>query len=177
MTLTPLAPRRRTPAPSDPSGAPLDSRAPLPGTRRRVRRAGPWPLTALLALGAAAAAACGEDQLATPSGDPASSGPLVGVNGRAFVDPTGQGLGWPVDPSAPAPDSVERIWVADGDDDPCGVIWTVDETTELQLRESSALRRAVPADFTPLRRTLVWTRGAIAESCPAQGTADVVELR
>lgn len=128
---------------------------------RRSRRAGA-AATALLLL---PVLGC-DGGITLPDDVAFQTGVLAGVNGVDFS----LVLGWE------PPEVVETLWVKEGEEDVCGVIWTVGDGTDLLVREGSALRRAVPEDLVPFRDVRVWTSGPIAESCPAQGTADAVEF-
>jgi len=120
----------------------------------------------VLALAAAGWAAC-DDGITTPDRDPTLVGLLAGVNDCDFDEFC----------LAAVPDSITRVWVKADMEDPCGVVLTVDRRTDLLVREGSALRRALPEEFTPWRPVKAWVRGdVIAESCPAQGGAEALEL-
>ncbi len=68
--------------------------------------------------------------------------------------------------------------VKEGDDDPCGIIFTVEEFTEIARRNATGeLIEARVEELTVGTRVRVWARGGIAESCPAQGRAEAVEIR
>ena len=121
-----------------------------------------------LSVAILALTACDEDGITAPDRAPFMMGQVVGLNGCDFTQAC----------IAVVPTSVETVWVKENQDDPCGVILSVDEKTDLLVRESSALRRAVPTDFTPFREAHVWVAGnVIAESCPAQGLLEAIELR
>ena len=120
-----------------------------------------------LAVSVAGWAACDEG-ITTPDRDPTLVGILVGMNECDFTEFC----------LTVVPDSIWRVWVKTDQDDPCGVTLAVDRRTELVVREGSALRRALPEDFTPWRAVHAWVRGdVIAESCPGQGAAQALELR
>ena len=137
-------------------------------SEKSVRGRKLWVLAVLAGIVVGAAAGCDDAGITTPDRDPTFLGILVGLNGCDFTE---------VCPLV-IPGVVETAWVKNDLEDPCGVILTVDEDTELLLREGSALRRAAPADFTPFRDVAAWVVGdVVAESCPAQGLAESIELR
>lgn len=129
----------------------------------------PWcgmPLVAVTVLG------CGGGPT-VPGEAPAMAGIVAGVNGadyREFALWT-------------EPDSVGSVLVITDGEDPCGTFWRVDAATAALVREGSALRRAVPRDFTPWRPIRVWareaapTRNAVVATCPGYGDAEALELR
>lgn len=135
------------------------------GSRARV--------TAVLVGVSLLAMAC-DDGITVPGDEPAQDGIVVGLNAAPFGGgPEGDTL-TPIDWNIP--DSLETVWVNDSIGSPCGVLWTVGPATDLLVQEGSALRRAVPADFLPLRDVRVWTDGPVADSCPQQGTATTILL-
>lgn len=123
---------------------------------------------ALALTGAALLAWSGcDDGITVPDRTPTLTGVLAGVNGCDFTQPC----------VAVVPDSITSVWVKTDQNDPCGVILSVDRRTDLLVREGSALRRALPAEFTAWRPVKAWVRGdVIADSCPGQGGAEAVEL-
>lgn len=129
------------------------------------RRFGASLAICALALGWAA---CDDDGITIPGRSASLEGVLAGVNGCDFTQAC----------VAVVPDSITRVWVKEDTTDACGVILSVDRSTDLLVREGSALRRALPQEFTPWRPVRVWVKGdMIAESCPGQGGAEAIELR
>ena len=62
------------------------------------------------------------------------------------------------------------------DNDNCGVIYVVDDHTELLLRKTDGkLARASLSEFTVGRRATVWAN-AVADSCPGQSYAEALEI-
>lgn len=130
-------------------------------------RNGRWSVGAILVLALAGWAGC-DDGITTPDRDPTMEGILVGVNGCDFSQPC----------VAVVPDSITSVWVKTDAQDPCGVTLTVTRRTDLLVREGLAVRRALPEEFTAWRPVRVWIEGdVVAESCPAQGGAEALELQ
>lgn len=108
-----------------------------------------------------------ESGITTPDRAPTLDGILAGVNGCDFTELC----------VAVVPDSIRTVWIKSDEGDPCGVRLSVDRRTALVVREGSALRAALPYEFTPWRPVRAWVRGdVIADSCPGQGAAEAVEL-
>jgi hypothetical protein len=128
-----------------------------------------WAVGAGLAIAVTlAGAACDDEGITVPGRNATLVGVLAGVNGCDFTQAC----------VAVVPDSITQVWVKTDTTDACGVILSVDRDTNLLVREGSALRRALPAEFTAWRPVRAWVRGdVVAESCPAQGGAEAVELR
>lgn len=113
-------------------------------------------------------AACDDAGITVPGRSASLEGVLAGVNGCDFTQAC----------VAVVPDSITRVWVKTDTADACGVILTVDRGADLLVREGSALRRALPQEFTPWRPVRAWVEGnVIADSCPGQGAAEAIELR
>lgn len=130
-------------------------------------RNGRWGMGAILVVALAGWAGC-DDGITTPDRDPTMEGILVGMNGCGYDQVC----------TAMVPERIETVWVKTDIEDPCGVTLTVTGRTDLLVREGSALRRALPGDFTMLRPVRVWIVGdVVAESCPAQGGAEALELQ
>jgi len=69
------------------------------------------------------------------------------------------------------------LHVKEGDDDPCGIIFTVEESTVVVRRNAIGERiDARVRDLTVGTRVRVWSDGAVADSCPAQARAEAVEI-
>lgn len=67
------------------------------------------------------------------------------------------------------------IWVKEDPEDPCGIVFQTDEAFIGQRLSDGEVRER---DFDRLGlglRVRVWA-GAIAESCPGQGSADAIEI-
>jgi hypothetical protein len=62
-----------------------------------------------------------------------------------------------------------------GEDDPCGIIFVVDEDTEVLRRRDGKLVKGSEGDALVGTRVRVWYSG-VAESCPGQSHAEVVEV-
>jgi len=120
-----------------------------------------------MALAVGGWAGC-DDWITMPDREPTMEGVLVGVNGCSYGEAC----------IAMVPERIETVWVKTDTTEACGVILTVTETTGLLVREGSAVRRALPEEFTLLRPVRVWIQGdVVAESCPAQGGAEALELK
>lgn len=129
------------------------------------------PFLAILAASLLVLAGCEADVL-PPGGEPDDAG-LVAAVGPDLGPGTHDSEGL-----------LTRIHVKTDPSDPneCGVIYDVyDEngpvTTVLRVREADGgLRPAVVDDLTVGVEVRVWHTGDIAESCPAQGVATMVEI-
>ncbi|HSG47387.1 MAG TPA: hypothetical protein VLA43_06235 [Longimicrobiales bacterium] len=138
--------------------------APPVAIRRLRHRA--FPLLALSAL------ACAEG-LTLPGEEPSATGIVAGVNGADYR----QFALWA------EPDSVTSVLVLQDGQDPCGTVYRVDSATVALVRQGSALRRAVPGDFTAWRSIRVWaretapSRSAVVATCPGYADAEALELR
>lgn len=116
-------------------------------------------------------AACEQDVL-LPGGEPDDTGQVVAVGRNVGPeDPDRDGL-------------LTRVHVKTNPADPneCGVIYDVSDergpvTTVLRTREGDgSLRPAAVSDLAEGQRVRIWHTGDIAESCPAQGVATIVEI-
>jgi hypothetical protein len=59
---------------------------------------------------------------------------------------------------------------------PCGIVFRMDFSTRVLRRSADGrITRASQSDLSVGHQVKVWA-GAIAESCPGQGTAEVVEI-
>lgn len=95
-----------------------------------------------------------------PGSAPAITGPIVARN----VD-------------TPTSDGRPTIHVKEIPNDPCGIIFALEPDTEIARRtDEDALVAAAVDELTVGLPVRVWARGGIAESCPAQGVADAVEI-
>lgn len=132
-------------------------------------------LAAVLVL--CAAAACDDDGITLPGNEPAQTGVIVEIDARPFGAATGAAAVQEEDDDGRLTLVPRSIWVKEDPAEACGIVWTLDAGTDVLVRTGSALRRAVDGDLAVDRPVRVWTDGAIAESCPAQGLASAVELR
>src|SRR5437868_1472498 len=98
------------------------------------------------------------------SKDPASTGSIYDGFVYARKAPSSDAQGW--------------LHVKEGADDECGIVWTINSATKLRKRTiTGGTATATFADFTIYSLVHVTSAGFIAESCPGQATATVVELR
>jgi len=104
--------------------------------------------------------ACGcESSPTLPNRDPSIIGQIVARDTRTAIS-----------------DGHPTIHVKKQVADECGIIFTVSSKTEISRRTPGGrLVRADPGELTPDRRVAVWTT-IVLESCPAQASADVVEI-
>lgn len=119
-------------------------------------------LLLLVLLSVVPVAGCdGPTDLELPAGEPTIEGPIVARDVPLGI----------------ADDEVPTVHVKRDDDDSCGIIFAVEDFTEIVRRTGAgALVPAGVEDLEVGRRVRVWARGGIAESCPAQGRAEAVEL-
>ncbi len=100
--------------------------------------------------------ACGS--ITFPGGPPAVDGDIVGVG-----------------PDVPF-GSQRAIWVKEAPDAPCGIVFTVTESTDIGERQpDGSIAERSFADLVVGRTVRVWS-GAVAESCPGQARANAIEL-
>ncbi len=105
---------------------------------------------------AAIAAACGS--LTFPERPPTIDGDIVGVG-----------------PEIPF-GGLRTIWVKEAPEAPCGIVFTVTESTDIGERQpDGSIAERSFADLVVGRMVRVWS-GAVAESCPGQSRATVIEL-
>ena len=72
--------------------------------------------------------------------------------------------------------SPPTIHVKESEQEECGVVYVVRESTPISRRDPNGrLARATVSDLTVGKRVTVWS-DFIAESCPAQGGALAVEI-
>jgi hypothetical protein len=107
-------------------------------------------------LPALLAAACGS--ITFPDRDPTIRGDIVGIGSDI---PFG---------------GEDTIWVKEMPDSPCGIVFTVTESTDIgeQQPDGSIAERSF-GDLTVGRTVRVWSR-FVAESCPGQSLATDIEL-
>ena len=107
---------------------------------------------------AALAVAC--SSLTFPDRDPTIQGDIVGVGSEI---PFG---------------GDHSIWVKETPDAPCGIVFGVTESTEIGERQPDGSIAERSFDDLSIDRTVrVWAAGgAVAESCPGQARAGVIEL-
>ncbi|MDX1579405.1 MAG: hypothetical protein R3266_13040, partial [Gemmatimonadota bacterium] len=126
-------------------------RTPRGGTMRRT--AGPMTLLAILCAGAGCASS-----LTFPDREPTIRGDVVGIE-----------AGFPFD-------GPRTIWVKETPDAACGIVFRVDDDTEIGERTPRGDIAERRFENIGLGYTLnVWS-GAVAESCPGQAVADVIEI-
>lgn len=114
------------------------------------------PILAL--VGALLAACSGAAMLETPRGEPYAVGTLDSITHRQAT-------------------SLLLVRALPGSPEPCGIAATVNrETTYLRRDPAGAQRRIALADLTLGDTVEVYVYGAVAESCPPQGYANVVIL-
>lgn len=125
------------------------------GSSRRDRRSGGW-IARAAPVAIALFLACGS--LAFPDAEPAIEGEVVGAGSDI---PFG---------------GEDRFWVKEAPDAPCGIVFGVTGATTIgERRPDGSIAERSPDDVTVGRAVRVWA-DAIAESCPAQGEAEAVEL-
>lgn len=119
-------------------------------------------LLLLVLLAVVPVAGCGgPTDLELPAGEATIEGPIVARDVPLGI----------------ADDEVPTVHVKRDDDDSCGIIFAVEDFTVIaRLTGGRALVPAVVEELEVGRRVRVWARGAIAESCPAQGRAEAVVL-
>lgn len=84
--------------------------------------------------------------------------------------------GWIVVRNATIPAGSPSIHVKETLATPCGIVFRMGLTTRVLRRSSDGkITRASQSDLSVGKQVRVWA-GAIAESCPGQGTAEVVEI-
>lgn len=68
------------------------------------------------------------------------------------------------------------VWVKDDPGDPCGIVFTATDDTEIGVRrDDDAIDPRAFGTLAVGQEVRVWS-GAIAESCPGQGHADAIEI-
>jgi len=110
-----------------------------------------------LAAGLVAAVLVGCGSITFPERTPTVLGEIVGI-----------GDGTPLG-------GATTIWVKEDPDEACGIVFQTDKTFIGDRLDSGLIRQR---DFDQLalgQRVRVWA-GAIAESCPAQGSAGAIEI-
>lgn len=120
----------------------------------RTHRIGILPAAAVLI----AIAACG-DSITFPAGQETLLGIVVGIQDDNPFD----------QPNA--------LWVKEQPDSPCGIVFRVTKDTDIGERQpdgSIAERRY--SDIGLDYQIRVWSSGPVAESCPGQATATVIEI-
>jgi hypothetical protein len=69
------------------------------------------------------------------------------------------------------------FWVKETPESPCGIVFTVTESTDIGERQpDGSIAERSSDDLTVGRTVRVWASGAIAESCPGQARAADIEL-
>lgn len=95
-----------------------------------------------------------------PDGDPTIVGPIVATG----VSTPTAGDRW-------------TVHVKTDLQDECGIIFAVDDATDIVRRDGDGDLVGADADDLDVGDTVrVWARGGIAESCPAQGVAAAIEI-
>jgi hypothetical protein len=73
-------------------------------------------------------------------------------------------------------DSPRALWVKEQPDSPCGIVFRVTDETEIGERQPDGTIAERRYEDIGLGYTIrVWS-GAVAESCPGQSTANVIEI-
>lgn len=121
----------------------------------RAKGSGP----ALAVLGILVAASCDVDPF-VPDADAAIEGVIVSLTGA----------------NGPLDEGTMHVRTEPVEDDPCGIIFRVQVGTDILLRSGGLTRTGDPADLGVGRLVKVWAFGGVAESCPGQAGADVIEI-
>jgi len=67
------------------------------------------------------------------------------------------------------------IWVKESPTDPCGIVFRTHEAEIGDRLDDGSVRERGVADLAVGQQVRVWA-GAIADSCPAQGIAEAIEI-
>ncbi len=119
-----------------------------------------WDEITVLAV--VVAAGCG-DPLGPPDTDPTIEGEVV-----ALI---------PIPPLSSSGEGFDISVHVKGSRDPCGIVFRVTEETRIvRTRSVGKPRKGVAADLRVGAVVRVWANGAVAESCPGQALADVIEI-
>lgn len=101
----------------------------------------------------------GCSSLTFPERDPTIEGDIVGVGSEI---PFG---------------SDRSIWVKDTPDAPCGIVFSVTESSDIgERRPDGSIAERSFDDLAVGRTVRVWAAGGVAESCPGQARAGTIEL-
>lgn len=103
---------------------------------------------------------------------------LVAGCGPTVVEPGEPVVRGPIVSIQPATDAPRlQVDALPGGGDPCGIVATLDARTRILVPEQGGVRVGSLADLQVGDTVEVFVRGAVAESCPLQGLASIIEKR